>query len=189
MGADDPVLEVPWTAPDGSLRYYNLRSHPELIEQIEEARRFPELAEFLRSMNAGGGAFETVKCDVGASTEIEAAEEIFGASHKIESYCDVILRDQEDRRSFTQHERVVQRLVTLLKKAPEIPAAVEFVVRRSLLHLDGGDYDGCAITCFVFGYGNDEAQARLQWTIALKLVENALRQAAQAINRDGVPRS
>jgi hypothetical protein len=189
MGGDDPVLEVPWTAADGSLRYCDLRTHPELIEQIEEARRFPELGEFLRSINAASGGFATVKCDAWASTEIEAAEEIFGASHKIESYCDVILRDQEDQCSFAQHERMVQRLVALLKKAPEIPAAIEFVVRQCLFHGVGETRDGCAITCFAFGYGHDEAQARRQWAIALKLVENALGQAARKINRDEVPRS
>ena len=71
MGPVDPVLEVPWAAPDGSLRYFNLREHPALIGEVEEVRRFPALAEFLRHVNSTGGTFETVKCDAWASTEIE----------------------------------------------------------------------------------------------------------------------
>ena len=59
MGLDDSVLEVPWSAPGGSLRYYNLLDQPELIEEVTEARRFSELAEFLRHLNAAGGAFAT----------------------------------------------------------------------------------------------------------------------------------
>jgi hypothetical protein len=177
MGADDAVLEVPWAAPDGSLRYYNLRDHPELLAQIEEARRFPELARFLRGINGPGSAFESVKCDVWLSTEMEEAEEVFGASHKYGSYCDVVFRDGDKRVSFAEHEALARRLVELLKKAPEIPAAVEFVVRRCLFREDTKERRGCAVTCFVLGYGRDEVQARRQWGIALKLVENALRQS------------
>ncbi len=178
MGSGDVALEVPWAAPDGSLRYYDLRGQPELIEQLEEARQFPELAEFLRHLNAAGGAFETVKCDAWVSTEIEPPEEIFGASHKHGSYCDVIFREPAQRPSFASHEALARRLVELLKKAPEIPAAVELVVRRCVFHED--DSEGCAITCFVAGYGHDETQARRQWGIALRLVENALGQAGKS---------
>lgn len=174
MGTDDPVVEVPWAAPDGGPRYYDLRGHPERVDELEEARRCLELAEFLRHVNAPGGAFETVKCDEWASTEMEQAEKVFEASHKNGSYCDIIWRDPDLRSSFPKHEELVRRLVELLRKAPEIPAAVEFVVRRAVFHEDKSI--GCAVTCFVTGYGQDENQARKQWGIALNLTENALRQ-------------
>ena len=179
MGPGDPILEVPWAAPDGGLRYYDLRAYPELIEKVEEARRFPELAEFLRRVNALGGAFESLKCDEWASTEIESAEEIFRASYKHGSYCDVVLRDPVARLSFPYHENLVRRLIALLRKAPEIPAAVELVVRRCVFTEEGSE--GCAITCFVTGYGDDSAQARCQCGIALKLLENVLRQVARSV--------
>jgi hypothetical protein len=175
MGPGDAVLEVPWATLDGSLRYYDLGGHPELIEHLEEARRYPEVAEFLRRLNATGGAFGTVKCDAWASTEIEPAEEVFGASHKHGSYCDLVFRQPAERQSFARHEALARRLVELLRNAPEIPAAVEVVMRRCVFHED--DSEGCAITCFVTGYGNDEMQARRQWEIALHLLENALGQS------------
>jgi len=177
MGPGDAVLEVPWAAPDGSLHYYNLREHPELIEEVEEAERFPELAEFLRHVNARGGAFETVKCDAWGSTEIHPAEEVLGASHKCGSYCDIISRDPVVRLSFPEHEKLARRLVGLLRKAPDIPAVVEFVVRRCVFTEEASE--GCAVTCFVTGYGNDAAQARRQWGIALQLVMNALGQPSR----------
>jgi hypothetical protein len=179
MGPGNAVLEVPWAAPDGRLRYFNLREHPELIGEVEEVRRFPELAEFLRHVNAPGGAFETVKCDAWAGMEIEPAEEVFGASHKHGSYCDIIVRDSLTRLSFPHHEHLVRRLVELLRKTPEVPAAVEFVVRRCVFTEESSE--GCAVTCFVTGFGNDEAQARRQWAIALKLVGNALEQVARIV--------
>jgi hypothetical protein len=181
MGGGDAVLEVPWAAPEAGLRYYNLREQPELLDQLEEGRRFPELAEFLRHLNAAGGTFETVKCDAWATTEIESTEEIVSASHKHASYCDIIFRDPLARESFPQHEALVRKLVELLAKAPEIPAAVEFVVRRCIFHDEVTE--GCAITCFVSGYGNDQTQARRQWGIALKLVENAFRQRPESTRR------
>jgi len=36
--------------------------------------------------------------------------------------------------------------------------------------------EGFYVTFYLFGYGEDEAQARESWAIGLKLVENAIRQ-------------
>jgi hypothetical protein len=38
--------------------------------------------------------------------------------------------------------------------------------------------DGFYITFYLFGYGDDEAEARQRWGIGLNLVENAIRQVA-----------
>src|SRR5271169_4667856 len=51
LGADDAVLEFPWSSPDGAQRYLDLQRHPELRAEIPEAVRFPELGEFLLVMN------------------------------------------------------------------------------------------------------------------------------------------
>lgn len=179
MGSDDPVLEVPWASEGGNLHYVNLRLEPERLGEIVEARDCPALAEFLRRLNSGDSAFETVKCDRWCGADIEHAEEIFGGSHKYGSYCDIAFRDRVARQSFPQNEALVRRLVELLQKAPELPGAAEFVVRRCVFHDD--ESDGCAVTCFVTGYATDEERARREWSIALKLVENALGQAARSI--------
>ena len=52
LGADDETLEVPWAAEDGGPRYHDLKRQPELLPEIEEASRAPELAEFLAVMNS-----------------------------------------------------------------------------------------------------------------------------------------
>jgi hypothetical protein len=81
LGADDETLELPWAAENGGPRYYDLKRQPELLLQVEEARRSPELGEFLAVMNSPGGILETAKCDTWSSTEINPEEEIFGAAY------------------------------------------------------------------------------------------------------------
>ena len=173
LGAEDETLELPWAA-EGGPRYYDLKRQPELLLEIEEARRFLELGEFLSHINSGN--LETAKCDAWATTEMNVEDEIFGAAWKFGSYVDLVLSDTEARFSFPQHELLVKRLVQLLKKAPQIPCAAEFLVRRCFYHLGSETRDGLYITFYLFGYGEDEGQARQRWGVGLQLVENAIRQ-------------
>jgi len=64
---EDPVLDFPWTDPDGRLVYFDLKRQPELLAQVEEAKQFPELAEFLRAVNSAMSMVESAKCDAWAT--------------------------------------------------------------------------------------------------------------------------
>ena len=174
LGADDETLELPWAAADGGPRYYDLKRHPELLLNVAEASRLPELAEFLAVMNSSTGTLETAKCDTWVSTEINHEEEIFGATHKFCSYVDVLFSQRSSRCSFEAHEQFAKRVTQLLKHVPEIPAAAEFLIRRGFYHAGDEVEEGFYITFYLFGYGDDEAEARERWAIALKLVENAI---------------
>jgi hypothetical protein len=179
LGKDDEALEMPWAGePDGP-KYYDLKRHPELLREVEEAQRFRELGEFLAAMNSNPSVIETAKCDAWASTEIDPEEEIFGAANKFGSYVDILFSAQPARLSFAEHELWAKRLTELLKKAPEISAAAEFLIRRCYYHVADGAHDGFYFTFYLFGYGEDEAQARQSWAIGLKLVENAIRQVSR----------
>jgi hypothetical protein len=90
MGREDPVLDFPWTDPSGKFAYCDLKRRPELMASIEEAEQFPELAEFLRVVNSAASMVETAKCDVWATTELSADEDIYESSHKFASYVDVV---------------------------------------------------------------------------------------------------
>ena len=83
LGHDDPVLDFPWTDPSGKLAYFDLKRHPELIAKIEEAQKFPELGEFLRTVNSPHTIIESAKCDAWATTELTAEEDIYeiGRAH------------------------------------------------------------------------------------------------------------
>jgi hypothetical protein len=176
LGADDETLELPWAAENGGPRYYDLKRQPELLLQVEEARRTPELGEFFAAMNSPGGILETAKCDTWSSTEINPEEEIFGAAYKFGSYVDMLFSPEASRCSFAEHEQFAKRITQLLKRVPEIPAAAELLVRRCFYHVGGETCEGFYITLYLFGYGDHEAQARQRWAIALKLLENAIRQ-------------
>ena len=176
LGAEDESLEVPWAAEDGSLRYYDLKRQPELLTRIGEAVRVPELGECLAAINAPAGILETAKCDAWASTEIDFEEEIFGCGTKFGSYIDLLFAEERARFSFPEHERLVKQLTKLLRLTSEIPAAAEFLVRRCYYGQDEKTAKGFYVTFYLFGYGNDELQARQRWAAALKLVENAVKQ-------------
>ncbi len=176
LGADDETLELPWAAADGGPRYYDLKRQPELLLNVEEASRVPELGEFLAVMNSPDGILETAKCDAWSSTDINPEEEIFGAAYKFCSYLDILFSQEALRYSFAEHEQFAKRVTQLLKRVPEIPAAVELLIRRCFYHVAGEIHEGFYITLYLFGYGDDELQARQRWAIALKLVENAIRQ-------------
>ena len=176
LGPDDETLEIPWADPESGLKYHDLKRHSELLSNIEEACRFPELREFLAALNSVSSMFETAKCDVWSSTEMSAEDEIFGAAHKFGSYVDFLFSEETSCCSFPEHEKFARDLVQLLKRAPEIPALAEFLIRRGYYHLRNETQEGLYITFYLFGYGDDEPQARQRWAIALKLVENAIKQ-------------
>jgi hypothetical protein len=180
LGSEDPVLDFPWTDPDGRLAYFDLKRPPEKLAQVEEGKQFPELAEFLRAINSAISAVESAKCDVWATEELSAEEAIFGASHKFASYVDLVFSRADHRESFPLHERFAKRLVELLRQTPETPSAAEVFVRRAYYDKEGKTRDGFYFTIYVSGYGDDEGRARQNWEIALKLVAHAVLQLSAA---------
>lgn len=182
LGSDDETLELPWAAPDGGPRYYDLKRSPQSLLQVEEAQRTRELGEFLAAVNSAAGILETAKCDVWFTGEMNVDDEIFGAAGKFGGYVDLLFSDPVARFSFVEHERIARRLVALLGRVPEIPAAAQFLIRRCFYREAASSRDGFYITFYLFGYGDDETQARQRWAIALKLTENAIRQLSAAMH-------
>ena len=133
LGGGAPALEIPWRSDDPGVRYYDLKIHPELVQQIPEARAYPELNSFLSRINAAGFPLATAKCDVWSSNQVEPEEELFG-DRKFVSYVDLIFVDESDRCSFEKHETFAKDLCRLLGHAPEIAATVELVIRHCYYH-------------------------------------------------------
>ena len=180
LGREDPVLDFPWTDPDGRLVYFDLKRQPELLAQVEEAKQFPQLAEFLRAVNSAISMVESAKCDAWATEELGPEEEIWGAAHKFASYVDLLFSRSDQRETFPSHERFAKRLVELLRQTPETPSAAEVCVRRAYYDEEGKTRDGFYFTIYVSGYGDDQARARQNWEIGLKLVAHAVLQLSAA---------
>ncbi|MBV9609337.1 MAG: hypothetical protein JO187_07250 [Acidobacteria bacterium] len=193
--AGDDCLEFPWAS--GELRYFDLKERPELLLEIAETHGNAELGEFLSAINSPASMLESVKCDAWATTEIMPEEEIFGATHKFASYIDLIFCEPALRFEFAKHENFLRRVARLLGKAPDISSSAEFMLRRCVYHecalaaasesalagKAGGSRDGFGITFYLFGYGDDDDEARCRWAIGLKLVENALLQLSATHRR------
>ncbi len=180
LGREDPVLDFPWIDPEGKLAYFDLKRQPEMLARVEETKQFPELAEFLRAVNSAISMVESAKCDAWATDELSAEEEIFGAAHKFASYVDLVFPRPDQRESFPTHERFAKRVVELLRRTPETPSSVEVCVRRGHYAQEGKIADGFYFTVYVSGYGDDQARARQNWEIGLRLVANAVLQVSAA---------
>ena len=176
LGREDPVLDFPWTDPASKLAYVDVKRCPELMASIEEAEEFPELGEFLRVMNSARSMVETAKCDAWATTELSLEEDVYDASHKFASYVDVVFSEIDMRQSFVLHEQFARKLVELLRRVPDTPSAAEVCVRRCYFGEDSGVRDGFYCTLNVSGYGNNDANARQNWGVGLKLIRNAILQ-------------
>jgi hypothetical protein len=170
LGADDPVLDFPWTA-EGGIQYYDLKATPGLIDKLPEAQTSSELKKFLLRVNAAEFPLQSAKCDHWFTREISEEEEIFGAACKYGSYVDLLFVDSQKQASFADHEELADKLCGLLKAAPEMPASAEVIVRRCFYAESG---EGFYFTLYVSGFGETEAQARQQWSIALTLVQHGL---------------
>lgn len=183
LGAQDPTLQLPWSSSDPRIQYYDLRSHPDLLSRIVEVQDNEPLAEFLAIINAPPSLLETAKCDTWSSQQMDAEDEVFGAAVKYESYIDLAPVADGPRYSFAEIEDLGKKIARLLQRAPEIPAAAEFVVRRCYYRGESQPdpgREGFYLTFYLSGYGEQEQQARERWGIALQLVANALLQLSAA---------
>ena len=187
LGSDDDALEFPWADPAGEPRFYDIKNQPDLLLYVSEANRYQELGEFLASVNSPSSLFQSAKCDIWFEDELEEAEEIYGASLKLGSYVDILFADTSEsgpRFDFARHERVSDRLVQLLGRAPQISVAAEFIVRRCYFHMqDDPVRPGYYLSFYCFGYGDDRDEARKRWGIGMNLVQNALLQLSAEVRR------
>lgn len=172
LGADDPQLDLPWSSDDGGVRFLDLKNRPELLLEIREAAFYPELGEFLSWANSPDSPLETAKCDAWTSWQIEAEEEVFGEACKFGSYIDLLFAASDTQ--FSRYERFVQEIAKLLRHAPEISSAAEFIVRRCRDNRRQANQDSYYVTFYLLGYGEDEQEARKRWAIALKMVQHAI---------------
>jgi hypothetical protein len=188
LGADDAVLELPWSDPDGLVHFVDTAADPELVASITEAQQHPELLDFLMRANAEHSGFASAKCDVWNSEELEYEDVIFNATTKLGGYVDLVFSD-ERRHSFEAHEAFAREFAKRVRMEDDIAATAELIVRRlyetstsatvrrsreSAMELTPTDPDAFYFTLYVFGFGKQEADARGQWAHALKIVGDAL---------------
>ena len=172
LGSDDPTLAVPWRSPDGSIAYVDLRAYPDAICDLPEVHSFPELREILLALNTGESA--TAKCDVWFDTLMDVDDEPYQAKMKCASYVDVFFVASPLRfGGFEVHEPVARQFVQRVRKADDLQARAELVVRR-VYYGEDTQHAGLYWTLYATGYGADTASARQELAKALKILGNSL---------------
>lgn len=176
LGADSPVLTVPWHDEDGQVAYVDLRTHPERIDDISEARENPVLAHVLATLNAPGWPWTTAKCDRWELEEddLETAAldlELDLAPAGIGSYIDLYHRDAKVFASLQHHRDLLQRLTLAAGLGGGQPKAIlELTLRRCI----AVGAEGYAITAFLYAVGEDAVQAQANWVAALATLAHIL---------------
>jgi hypothetical protein len=167
MTADDPVIVVPWAA--GSWGFVDLRLGGQLIDEIEEAKRVPELRAALLLLNSTASPLWTVKCDAWESDtpmdpyEMDAAPA--DTTLSAGSYIDLLARDSALQASFDRQERWVRGVAEALRAVPARAARVDLVLRPA--QVNGAS--GYGVSFFVEGCGAMAQRARQAWSGALGL--------------------
>lgn len=188
LTADDAVLELPWSDPEGVVQFFDTAKDPTLILQIPELKGRPELLEFLMRANGDRSGFTSAKCDVWSTEELEYEDVVFNATTKLGGYVDLVFTD--DRRyRFEEHEVFAREFAKRVRLSDDIPATAELIVRRLYEH--GAQLysataagataaakppmpDAFYFSLYVFGFGSEEREARGNWAHALKIVADAL---------------
>jgi len=193
LGGDDAALEFPWSSPDGTRHFVDLSQHLEALATLPEAVQYPELAKFLRAVNQPHSPWLTAKCDVWLDYELSEAEAFYGARLKLCSYVDLVLREEASRFSFERHEQRVKSTARALSSEDGLAVSCEFIVRRCWYHTEvsslraGDDADtpgegnpvpGFYVTLYLFGFGDDEPQARARWSEGLQRITSAFTELA-----------
>ncbi len=177
LAATDPVITVPWAAPEDDkprCRFVDLRQYPELVFEIEEAQETLALQSALLLLNGTTSNLWTAKCDAWSSSpehgddpfdpyEMDAVpgETAFGAG----SYIDLLPRDLEICQRFDGQERWLRAVTERLRGIPASGSRVELVLRRALV--DG--VPGYGVTWFVEGCGAGAERAYQAWGGAFDL--------------------
>ncbi len=176
-GIDDPVLVVPWSSPDGTLHWIDLRDNPDALDNVTEADDHPALLAALRTMNGNRSPIFTAKCDVWTmdAVELEATRDNLlldddVATAGTASYIDALWRE---RSIFTSRHRMEQMLYRTDRLATDLPhslALLECTLRPAVVDLDGSVAEGFAISLYVKAVGVDEDEAQERWDAALRAV-------------------
>jgi hypothetical protein len=173
LDAGDDTLEVPWASPvQPGLRYLDLKAHPEEIGRLEECRKYPALASFLRKVNAADSPFRTAKCDVWTTTDLAEDERVdFKLPVKVGSYVDLLFDRPDLNSRLEPHLQLGAKLSEILGPL-RVQAQMEICVRRCLFHPE--ERWGYYVTVFMHAYGVTPGEAEEEWNRALDAPGNAL---------------
>ncbi len=197
-GGDDPFVVIPWQNASGTLTYIDLRlelrSNPNAIEQIPEAKQYPALAAALRRWNHATSPLFTAKCDVWSyAAKLFDADDLPGFAFARGSYVDLIPVATQWLQDFATAEAQLRRWTKSARAISAPDARCEWILRRAMLAKPATTpaketaeryLQGYATTLYVWGYGASEPAAATAWSCALEcLIEPTLAEAVATIGQ------
>lgn len=165
-GADDPVIVVPWSDDRGNCGYLDLRGNPDLVEQIPETAQWPELRSALLLLNAEDSELWTSKCDAWELTEEEKSLDFGSVAFGIGCYIDILSAQSEQFASLDDQVALVKRLTRETALLRFDDARADFILRPAWID----EVAGFGTTAYVYGYGENPAEARRHWANVLAAV-------------------
>lgn len=183
--ADAPTLVVPWSDPESSARYIDLRADSYAIAEIPEAELYPALGRTLRSLNAVRSPVLTAKCDVWLLSSTQQTDELEmlrleldlsaeESSAGIASYIDILWRDRALFASAHQQREMLDRLTRRAGRLDQPQAALACVLRPAMFDFEG-TLEGFAVTLYVRALGHDASIAVDRWSAVLDDITVLLR--------------
>lgn len=183
--AEDPVLVVPWKAPDSSAAFVDLRANPYDFEAIPEAEQYPPLMRALCALNAARSPFFTAKCDAWLLEQQEfenlklnldpaPGEESPQLGFGFASYIDLVARADALFSSFARQEQMLRKLTRLAARLDHPHAVLDCVLRPALDDLEC-PRQGFALSLYVKALGADLQAAVDAWSAALSAVITLVR--------------
>jgi hypothetical protein len=187
---DDPVLVVPWSDPDSTAHFVDLRENPYDLDHLPEAEQHPPLMQALRALNAGRSPVFTAKCDawplspeevehLALTLYLEAPDPPSLHTSGFASYIDLIPRDRALFLSFHQQEQLLSRLSRRAAPLEHPDVLLDCVLRPALVDLTGPQ-EGFAISLYLKALGPDHETAWNRWAAALEEVTVLLRSKEMA---------
>jgi hypothetical protein len=172
MGADDPIVVVPWaaSAEEGNCRFIDLRGNPHLVDSIAETRASAPLRDALLLLNSPGSPVWTAKCDLWRTDDESRDPWEMDAEPRDTAFCsgsyiDLLARDRAFGSSFERQEEWLRRVTQRLRGAGGKASRVELVLR----HAEVEGRSGFAVSWFVEGCGATAALAEDRWSHAMAL--------------------
>jgi hypothetical protein len=171
IGGDAPVIEAQWAG------YVDLGLHPELVDQLEEARAFPPLGCALLALNQGSSQVWTSKCDYWPrlepgswdADEMDAARD--EAAYAAGCYIDLLPRDDSRWRLLSLAEQDCRTWCARLADVRLHCCRVDLMVRRAWLP---GERMETGITAYLTACGATETSASDRLAECLRTLAEAL---------------
>lgn len=165
-GEQHPVLVVPWLDKTSASVYVDLRTDAAGIEQVPEAAAWPELRSALLLINARGTGLWTAKCDAWELGDDEKELDFGPVACGIGCYIDIGCATPAEFASLDKQLSLIQLWSALAAHLEPKEGRALFILRPAEYH----QTPGFATSVYVYGYGMDMREARVQWGLGLKSV-------------------